>query len=223
MQRCRQGLRDLGDVALVRCRELVARLLVQELDDPHHHPVLVHDGDREDLPRPESGLLVPGRVEGKRVVDAGELGLVVGVCDVHPLAGLRDVPGHAGGVDRNPDFLHRVDVDEPRVDLASLTVHRVEGHPLRVEEIEHVLLEFDEEGVQVLRRVDAADELGELVAVGKLLPEAGDRVRRGDRSQPRLGAHASKGHVFRKVFAARHSRRFRPDCGRSSSLLLYTR
>src|SRR5262249_57506204 len=84
---------DSGGSGLVFLGEARGSLLVQELDDTDRL-ALVHDRHAEDLRRPESGLLVPGAVEGEGWGDARQLSLVVGSgYGHHPTGGRPDAGG----------------------------------------------------------------------------------------------------------------------------------
>src|SRR5205823_210828 len=82
------------------------------------------------------GLLVPRSVEAEGGRDLRQLGPVVGVDDVDDPARRRHVAGDTLFTDRKPDLLDRVERQELRVELLLGRVHRVDRHPVGVEELE---------------------------------------------------------------------------------------
>jgi hypothetical protein len=64
---------------------------------------------------------------------------------------------------RHPDLAHGVEVEELRVDLLLRHVDRIERQAVGVEEGEDLVTALDEDGVEVLGRVDAVDERNELL------------------------------------------------------------
>ena len=168
VERDAERLGDPRDAGLVVLGEPGALLLVQELDHADR-PALVEHGHGQDLLRPEARLLVPRAVEAQDRRDHHQLGPVVGVGDVHDLAGGRDEAGDALLVDRNPDFLDGVEREELRVELLLARIDRVERHPVGVEKAQDLALELDEEAVDALGRVDPVHELDELLLVGETL------------------------------------------------------
>src|SRR2546422_2586864 len=168
VERDTERLGDPGRADLVLLREPGAPLLVQELDDADRPP-LVYDRHAQNLLGSEPRLFVPRAVEAQGGRDPSQLGLVVGVGDVHHPARRGDVTGDALFADRQPDLLDRVEGEELRVELLLGWVNGVDRHAVGVEEAENLPLELDEEAVDALGRVDAVDELDELLLVDQPL------------------------------------------------------
>ena len=125
----------------------------------------MQDGHAQDLLGPETRLLVPRSVEAQGERDPRQLGLVVGVGDVDDPARGRHVAGDALFADRKPDLLDGVQRQELGVELLLGRVDRVDRHPVGVEQFQNLPLELDEDVIDPLGRVDAVDELDELLLV----------------------------------------------------------
>src|SRR3989449_925483 len=139
VERDTERLGDPGRAGLVLLREPGAPLLVQELDDADRPP-LVYDRHAQNLLGSEPRLLVPRAVEAQGGRDPSQLGLVVGVGDVHHPARRGDVTGDALFADRQPDLLDSVEGEELRVELLLGLVNGVDRHAVGVEEAENLLL-----------------------------------------------------------------------------------
>ena len=125
----------------------------------------MQDGHAQDLLGAEARLLVPRSVEAQGGRDLRQLGLVVRVGHVDDPTRGRHVAGDTLFADGKPDLLDGVERQELGVELLLGRVDRVDRHPFGVEQFQNLALELDEDVVDALGRMDAVDELDELLLV----------------------------------------------------------
>jgi hypothetical protein len=207
VERDPEDLRELLRRLLVGAREAAPAPLVDELEDAQE--VLVEeDGGREHLGGAEARGLVPARVEAEARVEAGERGRVVGVLDVHGPARERREPGDGGEGLGDPDLLDLLAGLEEREELLVLRVEGEDRHPLGVHEVEHAVLEVDEDLRDARRGVDDVGDLDEALAVRELtmgcvgdghsdrLPPGPDRAPRAVEDKGAPGGNQMRPFVY---------------------------
>ena len=162
---------DLGELLgrlLVFGRERPAIALVDELQDAQQ-VLLEQDGCGQDLAGAEVTRLVPAGVELQVRMKAGELGGIVRVLDVRGLAAQGRESGDGAERLGDPDLLDLGAGLDQREQFLVLGVEGEDRDALGVHEVEHLVLDVDEDVLDAAGRVDGIGDLDQPLSVRELL------------------------------------------------------
>ena len=156
LHRDRQRLAQLGNAFFCGDIERRPDLVVDQL---HHAEQLarffIDDRCHQHLPRTVAGFLIDQLEKMHIRAVSLQLGFIVDVGNVYPLAVQCHIAGNTLFVDRQPDVLERA---EPGLDLGNdnprLLAHRINGQPVGLKQVTDRLADLKHDFVEIMSGVD---------------------------------------------------------------------
>ena len=94
--------------------------------------------------------------------------IVVGISNIQGGSTGSRVSCDAAGVDGNTNFTQLGSYLEPGKEFVGTGIHHVNGDPVGLEEVKNSILEINQNGIQVISRVDLVGDLLKGLAIGEL-------------------------------------------------------